>query len=31
MLNNEFHSVLTYQPIWFYSVFAVVEKNRYCI
>ena len=32
MLNNECHSVLTYQPIWFYShVSAAVEKNRYCI
>lgn len=27
MLNNECHSVLTYQPIWFYShVSAAVEK-----
>ena len=28
MLNNECHSVLTYQPIWFYShVSAAVEKK----
>lgn len=28
MLNNECHSVLTHQPIWFYShVSAAVEKK----